>query len=84
MVRRHAPDDDVVRRCLASLDRAGGMMTPGAFAQAADVPATRLDGLVSKMQRILNIDGYEVLSLDRSQNRIELNINRLKRQFGLE
>lgn len=84
MVRRHAPDDDVVHRCLAALDRAGGMMTPGAFAQAADVPATRLDGLVAKIQRILNIDGYEVLSLDRSQNRIELNINRLKRQFGLE
>ena len=33
---------------------------------------------------MLNVDGYEILTLDRNENRIELNIAKLKRQFDLE
>jgi hypothetical protein len=28
LIRRHAPEDDVVRRCLETLDDNGGIMTP--------------------------------------------------------
>ena len=59
-------------------------MTPTAFAKAADVPMARLDGLVVKMQRVLNVDGYEILTLDRNENRVELNVGKLKRQFDLD
>ena len=59
-------------------------MTPIAFSKAADVPAARLDGLISRIQRLLNVDGYEILTLSRSENRIELNVVKLKRQFDLE
>ena len=39
LVRRHAPEDELVRRCLEALDASGGIMTPAAFSKAADVPA---------------------------------------------
>lgn len=83
-VRRHALDDELVRRCLAALDAQGGIMTPAAFSKATDVAAGRLDGLIARMQRLLNIDGYEILALSRAENRIELNVTKLKRQFDLD
>ena len=83
-VRRHAPEDDLVRRCLAALDSSGGIMTPAAFSNVADIPAARLDGLIARIQRLLNVDGYEILTFSRSENRIELNVPKLKRQFDLD
>ena len=83
-VRRHAPEDDLVRRCLAALDSSGGIMTPAAFSKVADIPAARLDGLIARIQRLLNVDGYEILTFSRTENRIELNVPKLKRQFDLD
>ena len=83
-VRRHAPEDELVQRCLAALDAQGGIMTPAAFSKAADVAAGRLDGLIARIQRLLNVDGYEILTLSRAENRIELNVTKLKRQFDLD
>lgn len=83
MIRRHPVEDSVMAMCLAALDSSGGIMTPTAFAKAAEVPMSRLDGLVVKMQRVLNVDGYEILAMDRTENRVELNVGKLKRQFDL-
>lgn len=83
-VRRHAPEDELIQRCLAALDSQGGIMTPAAFSKAADVAAGRLDGLIARIQRLLNVDGYEILTLSRAENKIELNVTKLKRQFDLE
>jgi hypothetical protein len=83
-VRRHAPEDALVRRCLEALDSNGGIMTPAAFSNVADVPAARLDGLIARIQRLLNVDGYDILTFSRSENRIELNAPKLKRQFDLD
>lgn len=84
MIRRHVPDDDTVRSILEALSGNGGIMTPAAFARVANISAARLDGLMAQIGRILNVDGYEILSLDRNKNRIELNVIKLKRQFDLE
>ncbi|MDB5350150.1 MAG: PglZ protein [Planctomycetota bacterium] len=83
LIRRHAPEDEVVRRALAVLEAGGGLMTPAAFSNAAAIPAARLDGLVARIQRLLNVDGYEILDLNRSENKIELNVAKLRRQFDL-
>ena len=48
------------------------------------VPALRIDGLIAKLQRLLNYDGYDVLRLDRDQARVVLNLDLLKRQFDLD
>jgi len=84
MLRRHPVDDAVLRACLSALQASGGIMTPTAFAKAADVPIARLDGLVRQIARVLNVDGYEILTLDRTENRMELNVAKLKRQFDLD
>ena len=84
LVRRHAPDDEP----RASLSGRTGFQRryhdPGCFRKAADIPAARIDGLIAQMQRLLNVDGYEILTFSRSENRIELNVSKLKRQFDLE
>ena len=54
------------------------------LAQALGVPLFRVDGLVQNICRILNVDGYEVLSFDRSTETITLNIKLLKTQFEIE
>ena len=84
LVRRHVPENAVVRTCLEALDAAGGIMTPAAFARAAGLHAARLDGLVAVVQRLLNVDGYEILTMNRAENRVELNLPRLRSQFDLE
>ena len=40
---------------------AGRQSDPSGVAQALNVPPLRLDGLVAKLQRLLNLDGYEIL-----------------------
>jgi hypothetical protein len=84
MIRRHAPEDAVVESGLEALDASGGIMTPAAFAKAADLPPARLDGLIARMQRLLNVDGYEILTLNRNENKVELNVAKLKKQFDLD
>jgi hypothetical protein len=83
-VRKFAPDDELVVRVLEALDGQGGAMTPAALARHVGVPPIRLDGLVAKVQRLLNLDGYDVLRLDRSRDLVELDLALLKRQFELE
>ena len=83
-IRRHPLDDTTVRASLDALSSNGGIMTPVAFANVSNVPAARLDGMISKLQRMLNVDGYEILTLDRNENRVEVNIAKLKRQFDLD
>ena len=36
------------------------------------------------MQRLLNVDGYEILTLNRNENKVELNVAKLKKQFDLD
>jgi hypothetical protein len=84
MIRRHAPEDLLVKCSLEALDANGGIMTPAAFAKAADLPPARLDPLIAQMKRLLNVDGYEILTLNRNENKVELNVAKLKRQFDLD
>ena len=81
---KHLPTDDEVRRSLAALEAAGGALTLGGFARQAGVQPIRLDGFLAKLQRILNIDGYEALGLDRTADRVSLNMHLLARQFELD
>jgi hypothetical protein len=53
-----------------------------AFAQRLDVSVMRVDGMIASLQRVLNVEGYPVLSVDSSQT-IRLNLQLLRDQFGL-
>lgn len=80
---RGLPADDVFAKLLGTLDRRGGKLTSVALARALAFPPLRLSGLLAKAQRVLNIDGYAVLSRDDASDTVELNRELLLKQFDL-
>lgn len=84
LTRRAGLPPDVVAQVLSALDDRGGKLTVAAMARAAKLPEARMGGLVSVLQRLLNVDGAMVLTRDEQSNTIALNVALLKSQFGLE
>ncbi len=80
---RAAPTDEVFVKLLTALDRRGGKLTATALARAIDYPPLRVPGLLAILQRILNIDGYAILTRDEASDTVELNRELLWRQFDL-
>jgi hypothetical protein len=80
---RAVPNNEVVGRLLVAIDSRGGKITSAALARAIHYPPIRLRGLLAITQRMLNIDGYAVLSRDEASDTIELDRGLLYRQFDL-
>jgi hypothetical protein len=80
---RGVPSDEIFTRLLCSLDDRGGKMTSAALARTLEFPAIRLPGLLAKAERVLNVDGYDVLRRDEASDTVELNRNLLLTQFDL-
>ena len=80
---RGGPPREMMAALLMSIESRGGTIMKPSLAQALSVPLFRVDGLVQNFSRILNLDGYEVLSFDRSTETITLNSKLLKKQFDL-
>lgn len=68
---------------LRALVERNGVQMKFALAQRLAVPPIRIDGLLASIQRILNVDGYPVLTTDSSQT-VRLNLTLLKEQFALD
>jgi hypothetical protein len=84
LMRRHTPDDALVLQCLVALEQRGGVMTTVALAPCLGIPVLRLDDFLTKLQRLLNIDGYTVLQVDRERHLVALHLPLLQRQFALD
>jgi len=69
---RTVPADEIIMKLLTALDRRGGKLTSTALARAMDYPLLRLRGLLAVLQRVLNIDGYAVLTRDEASDTVEL------------
>jgi hypothetical protein len=82
--RSYPNDEAVLFRLVSALDTSGGKMTSTAIARVLEYPPLRLRGLLAVAQRVLNVDGYRVLGRDEDSDTVELNVELLKRQFGLE
>ena len=80
---RTALPDERIRTILAELERRGGKLTTTALAQNLGVPQFRLMGIVSALRRVLNVDGYDVVSVDEASETVELNRELLDAQFAL-
>ena len=80
---RTALPEERIRTLLEALDQRGGKLTRGALAERLGVPPFRLGGIVSALRRILNVDGYDVLSVDEAAETVELNRDLLEAQFDL-
>ena len=72
-----------LRRLLLALAQGGGQQMTGALAQVLEVPAIRINGLLAGTQRLLNVDGYPVLAIDRASKTVRLDIESLRVQFEL-
>ncbi len=81
---RVAPAPEMLRRVLSALDERGGTMLMAALAGRVGVPEFRLPGLLAGMRRVLNVEGYPILSVDEPSATVRLNRDLLKTQFEIE
>ncbi len=75
--------DEHVRALLAALESFGGQATKAALARKMDLPAFRLAALLPAVRRLLNVDGYPVLSVDDASGTVTLSRGLLEAQFDL-
>jgi hypothetical protein len=83
MASRVALPEERIRTILVALDERGGKLTRPALAKRIGVPPMRLGGMISALRRLLNVEGYAVLSVDEQADTVELNRKQLFIQFGL-
>jgi hypothetical protein len=74
--------NEQVNKALRVLNERNGVQMKPALAQRLAAPSIRVDGLLASLQRILNVDGSPVLTIDSSQT-VRLNLTLLKEQFAL-
>ncbi|MBL3600214.1 MAG: BREX-2 system phosphatase PglZ, partial [gamma proteobacterium endosymbiont of Lamellibrachia anaximandri] len=75
--------EDQLESLLMLLVERGGQQMIGALIQTLEIPAIRINGFLAGAQKLLNVDGYPVLSIDRTTKTVSLNIESLKTQFEL-
>lgn len=60
-----------------------GVATSANFADALGEFVSRVQGVVAKLQEILNVDGYQVLRYDRQNQEVHLDLEKLAQQFDI-
>ena len=81
---RHNPDDDKLRALLGPLIQRGGQAHVRILAAGLGLPDYRLFALITQVGRLLNLDGYNTLSLDQAENVVRLDLAQLRLQFDLK
>lgn len=76
-------NDDQLRTLLRFLSDREGQQMLDAVVEVLGIPALRIHGLLAGVQKLLNIDGYSVLAINRSTKTVKLDIGLLKKQFEL-
>ena len=79
---RQQLDDDRVRVLLNAIDRRGGSVLLDTLAADTGIQSLRIRGAVTALRRILNVDGYDVVSLA-DDGTVALNRALLVTQFGI-
>jgi len=80
---RVAPSVDLTLRILQALDERQGVMLVGSLAGRIGMPEMRMAGLLTGLRRVLNVEGYAVLSVDEASATVRLNYDLLRTQFDL-
>jgi hypothetical protein len=75
--------EEQLTQLLTLLQARGGQQMTAALVQALGIPAIRMNGFLAGAQKLLNVDGYPVLSVDRTTKTVSLNMESLKTQFEL-
>jgi hypothetical protein len=83
MAGRKPPSDDLVRKLLLAVEEQGGKLTSNVLSRKVDVPAFRLSTILAAIQRVLNVEGYSILTKDDASDSIEIDRELLCVQFGI-
>ena len=83
MAGRRAVDNGTVEAFLSVLDQYHGRLSQRALAQALGQPEFRMRGILVALQRLLSVEGYQVIAIDEATETIELNRPLLAKQFQL-
>lgn len=78
---RMALEPDRLRALLGKLQQQGGRCSIEQMAAAIGQPVMRMRGVMSAMERMLNIDGFPVVTLEQGSGTVLLDISLLKTQF---
>jgi hypothetical protein len=81
---RKAPSEQHVEAFLRALDHHHFRIPRRALAEALGQPDVRMSHMLMRLQHLLNVDGYQIISVDEDSGIIELNRQRLNQQFQLE
>jgi len=83
LAARIAPADEELRRFLLALDSRGGKLGKSALAQRLGLPMIRIEGFLSAVRRVLNVDRSAIVAVDPAAGTVELNLSLLRVQFQL-
>ncbi|RAY15936.1 BREX-2 system phosphatase PglZ [Actinomadura craniellae] len=78
---RKAPDPEAVAALVDALAAAGGRLPTAVAAQVVGRPPFRMAGHLSTLGRLLNVDGYQVVSSADEGRTVQLDVRLLKLQF---
>ena len=76
-----AASDDIVRSAVTVLLAQSGRAHRDTLATAAGIPSIRLPGTLAALRRQLNVEGYDVLSVDVDDVTVVLDVDLLRQQF---
>ena len=74
---------ELLTAALRALDSAGGRLLRPVFASRMNLALVRVGPVVAALQRVLNYDGYGVLTIDEGADMVILDRALLERQFSL-
>ena len=83
MAGRRAPDNQMEEVFLRLLDQHHDRISRHTLTQSVGQPEFRLRGILVGFQRLLIVEGYQVVAIDEATGTIELNRQLLARQFEL-
>jgi hypothetical protein len=83
MAGRRALDNGTVAGFLTVLDQHHDGISQRVLAQALGQPDLRIRGMLVVLQRLLIVEGYQVVAIDEVTGTIELNRPLLAKQFQL-
>ena len=78
------PSTDLLRAILNALQDRGDRMLKPALAQRIGQPEFRLPGVIASLRRVMNVDGYPVITFEEASGTVCLNRQLLKTQFEIE
>lgn len=81
---RNAPKQEHVSAVLAALEAGNGSLLIPTLAKMIKEPEFRLSGLLSRVGRLLNVDGYEAIKVEHGSKTVRLNKVTLAKQFDLD